>query len=227
MTTTVRFRAETAAPTPDGQHGRLATPPGVRDRRQLAVGLLLAVGSALAFWAWHNGQGGRRPMLAVVHPVGAGEVVQAGDLATVRVTLAGGIRAVPATRRGTVVGRRAAVDLVPGTLLSPAELGPARRVAAGRAVTGVALKAGQFPDGLRAGDVVMVLRAAPGTASTADGPGSAPLPLLASAARVVTVGGGRDPMGTTLVSLEVDATQAPAVATASAAGQVSLVLVGG
>jgi hypothetical protein len=190
---------------------------------------LLMAGSALAFLAWHNGQGGRRPVLAVVRPVAAGHILAPADVAAVRVSLGGhGLRVVPASQQAAVVGRRAAVELVPGTLLSPDQLGEQRRLAPGRAITGIALKAGQLPDGLQPGDMVMILRTGTGPALTTAADGATTVsPPLAAEARVVTIGPGRDQSGTTLVSLELDAIQAPAVATAAAAGQVSLLLVGG
>lgn len=226
---TVHFPTETIpAPGGNGHGHRVPAAPRTRDIRQLAIGLLLVVGSALAFLAWTNGRGGRQPVLAVARPVAAGEVLTAADVTEVRVALAAGVQAIAATRRGATVGRRVAVDLVPGTLLAPGQLGETRRLAVGRAVIGLALKAGQFPEGLWSGDPVMVVHPAgttlvPGTAEGS----SVPPPASGNAARVVTIGPARDQTGATLVSLELDAAQAPAVAAAATAGQVSLVLVGG
>ncbi len=121
---TLRFPTETIpAPSGNGQHQRVPVAPRARDVRQLAIGLLLVVGSALAFLAWTNGRGGRQPVLAVARPVAAGEVLTAADVTQVRVALAPGLQAIAASRRGATVGRRVAVDLVQGTLLAPGQLG--------------------------------------------------------------------------------------------------------
>lgn len=225
---TLRFPTETIpAPSGNGQHQRVPVAPRARDVRQLAIGLLLVVGSALAFLAWTNGRGGRQPVLAVARPVAAGEVLTAADVTQVRVALAPGLQAIAASRRGATVGRRVAVDLVQGTLLAPGQLGETRRLAPGRAVIGLALKAGQFPEGLRAGDPVLVVHTAGTTPVPGAADGSSVPPASGNAARVVSIGPARDQTGATLVSLELDAAQAPALATAATAGQFSLVLVGG
>ena len=193
------------------------------------AGLLLVVVCALVFAVASSRLGQRKAVLAVAHTVPAGHVIDRGDLAVVRVSVDPRLRPVAASAQAAVVGRPAAVPLLPRTLLSETALGPSVTLRTGEAVVGLALKPGQYPPGLAAGARVLAAETGPeaGTA-TAAVPGSS-LPRTHSAVVVDVAapdaaGAGAD-TGETVVSLKLDAAAAPGVAAAAAAGRVVLVLV--
>jgi hypothetical protein len=216
--------------------------------------VLLAACTAL-FASAYLRAGHQVPVLAVARSVPQGDVVRAGDLTVVRVSATGPLAPVAAVDAGHVVGRRAAVGLVPGALLTMAELTNGSEIPAGDAIVGVAVRAGQLPaEGVQAGETVdVVLTGQPGTPAvsapsqatsapslpasvTGQSAGSA-LSLLTGgvlASDVLVTGtrtgsaigsGSAANSGETDVSLLVPASAAPLLASASAAGQVALIAV--
>jgi hypothetical protein len=123
-----------------------------------------------------------------------------------------------------VVGRVASVTLTPGTLLTPSVLGTELRIGPDQAVVGLALKPGQLPGGLRVGDHVMVVHTT--TTARSSSPSGADGAVLSADAMVRAIDHTADSSGGTVVSLVVGASEAPAVAQAAAAGDVSVVLLG-
>jgi len=180
---------------------------------------LLVVVCAFGIGSWAASVGHRTHVLVVAHFVSAGSVIQSSDLTTVGISSDREVSAIPAAAAAQTVGRVAADNLVPGTLLVRAELASGPVVPAGSSLVGLALKPGMFPASLQPGDTVAVV-ATP--AQTADsGAGSV---LVANATVYST---GISPDGTsTLVSVVVPAADAAAVATAGAQGNVSLVVDG-
>jgi SAF domain len=209
-----------------GGHG--AGPVPARPRRRngpLAVAgvLVVAVCSAVFAAGWLQA-GHREPVLAVARPVAAGQVLSAADLVVVRVSAAGPVTLLPASQEPAVAGRTAAVSLPAGSLLTSGDIGPAGP-AAGQAVMGVALKPGQYPPDLAAGQTVDVLAtpaASTGTGGSPSGPGSAGGAALPVGRAVVLAVDQASSAGVTVAELEVSQDAMPQVAAAAAAGQVSL-----
>jgi len=195
----------------------------VRDRSRVAAGALILVACTLAAVVVYGRIGDRRAVLAVAHAIDIGQPLRAGDLRVVHVSADPGVQTIPATQRSRILGRPAAVRLVPGGLLSPAQLGDGGGLPAGMALVGAVLKSGQFPLGLAPGDTVALV-AAPtsgaGLAVSADPPAEPPT------ATVVAVDRSADATGNTAVSLQLPAKTAPLVAGAGAAGRLNLVVVG-
>ena len=220
--TTEQLRSTMPRPHPDGS--RLVPPGRQRSVPLAVVGVLLCFLGALVFGALHLRLDHRVAVLAVARPVTAGEVIHDADLRVVRVST-GDLATVSADDRSTVVGHVAAVSLAPGSLVVRSELGSSSSLQAGQAVVGVAVKAGQLPGVLRPGDRVLVIDTGGSTATGS----SASAPTSSAGSRVegtvTAVSEPPDSPGVTVVSLTVDATDAPAIATAAAAGHVSLVLV--
>jgi len=208
----------------------------------VAIGSIALVTVCIAiFTSVYLHVGDRVAVLALQHDVQQGHAISRGDLAVVRIAFSGGIAPIAATDVNEVVGRRAAVSLLRGTLLSASELvshlGPER----GKAVVGVATKAGQLPaGGVAVGDTVdVILTGSPATltggassGSAAASSSAAAVPLevggvLASNATVTGVNGPTSSSPDTIViSVLIPTEMAPLVASASAAGQAALVLVG-
>ena len=213
-----------------------------RNKRRplLAVGSLAVIAaSAAAFTSFYARAGHEVRVLVVAHPVAQGDVIVAGDLAVARVALSRSLAPIRADDVSSVVGRTATVDLLPGTLLTRAELAHGWSPPPGTALVGVTAKAGQLPaGGLSRGETVDVVLTSPtGTpdvAATAPLSGSAGSPEPAAPGSLIAVGAtvsevvpGNEASGTdAVVTLLLPVDDVGAVANASAAGQAALVIVG-
>ena len=208
----------------DGQ-GTASVP--LRTRRRsgplAAAGVLLVAGCALAFALTWLRAGDRTPVLAMSRTVAAGQVITAADLTTARVSADGQVNLIPSSQEAAVAGHVAATTLPAGSLLTAGDIGPAPP-SAGQAMLGVAVKAGQFPPDLAAGDTVDVL-ATPAAGGSAGAGSSAQAALPVGRAIVVSVSPQPGTPGTVVVELEVSQDAMPQVAAAAAAGQVDLATV--
>lgn len=221
----------TTAPTTNGRRAdgraRPARARGVGRRRQLplvVVGVLLVLGCALAFADASLHLGSREEVLVLAQPVAAGQVLSAGDLRSARVSTGSSLAVVPVAAERSVVGRRAAVALVAGALLTTSEVGAVPPVAAGFDEVAVGLKPGAYPPDVAPGDRVQVVPVASSSASsTAGATGGSPV-----AATVLAVDAApADTSNPTVVSLQVATRDAVEVALLAAAGQASVIEVGG
>ena len=203
-------------------------PPGTLGRRRqvpwIVAGVLLVVGCALAFGVASLRVAKGERVLAIARAVPVGQVLQAGDLEVVRVSPSSGLDPVPASAEAGLLGRPAAVALVTGTLLTPADLGTPPPRAAGSDVVALALKAGAYPPSLGPGARVEVVpvTGGPGTISGS----AAPLSGQLNPVKAVVVGIDAAPAGSSadeVVSLQVAPSDAAGVASLAAAGQAALV----
>ncbi len=238
----------------DGPSPAIRPPTGRRDRRVLVVlaSVVLICASIAAFSGLYSSVDRRTPVVILVQSVTQGQSITSADLGEADVSVSGGVDYIPVSESQLIAGKRAVSAIPSGSLLTMADLTGAAGIDPGDAVVGVALKDGSYPaSGLDPGDQVMVVQTStPGAAlaspttggdsSATGGPGTsgeaglttsseaeAGTGILVSRATVVAAGmpnanssGGY----TLLVSVEVSSTDAPEVATAAAAGQVSLVL---
>ena len=194
--------------------------PIARRRRRpipAAAGALLLlvcayVGAQLAL----HGQP-KAELVTLVRPVPAGQALTAADLGTTHLS-GGGVHGFAPSSIQALLGRRTAVSLPAGTLLSNALLTDATVPAPGQQVLALALKPGAFPPGLQPGQAVGVLQV-PATAS------STTLISEVLAGRARGVSGDTDSgSGLTVVSLALDNARVLDVARAAAAGAVTLSL---
>lgn len=203
----------------------LGRPAPAARRRQvpwIVAGVVLVVGCALAFAVASVRMSTGTEVLAVAQPVPAGQTLTASDLRIVRLSRAVGLNPVLAGSEGSVLGRPAAVALVPGTLLVSGDVGSPPAAAAGFATVALALKAGAFPPSLGPGDQVAVVPVAATSASS----GGAPLTGSLRTVQAVVVEVGQAPSGSSadsIVTLQVSPTDAAQVAQLAAAGQAALV----
>ncbi|MFG3297834.1 SAF domain-containing protein [Micromonospora chersina] len=138
-------------------------PPKVVRQRRIRPGLLgLAVllialgglGAAFAVTSVHS----TGSYLAVARPVEVGRQLTADDLVPVRVSGGRELQPVPADRIKEVLGRRAAVRLTPGTLLTPAQLTDAPLLGPGQQQLALGLEPSQVPARrLHPGDKVLLV----------------------------------------------------------------------
>lgn len=197
-----------------------------RRRRRLpfvALGGLLVIVCVLAYAYGAVRLGERIQVLAVARSVAAGQAITVADLKQVSAARDSGVRLIPAAQAAQVVGRTAVVPLVAGTLLTPDLLGDAAFPPAGKVTASVALKPGQYPQGLAAGARVVVYvsanpqngQPAPAAGSAAGGSTPARLPAV-----VLGVDLAGDGQGATVVTLLLDASDGPRLAAAPAGGVV-------
>jgi hypothetical protein len=133
----------------------------------VAVGVLLVVGCAIGFSSAWLRAGGRQQVLVVSSAISAGQVLNPSDLRVAQLSVGSGLSPVPAAEEGDVVGRAVALPLAAGTLLTETDLGPGADPPSGQAVVGLALKPGQYPPEVTAGDQVLVVTNPSSTADAA------------------------------------------------------------
>jgi Chaperone for flagella basal body P-ring formation len=191
----------------------------------VALGVLLVLGCALVFADASVHLGNRAQVLVVAQPVSAGQVLTSGDLRTTRVSTGSGLDVVPVDQEATVLGRRVAVPLVAGSLLTATEVGSAPAVGSGSDVVAVGLKAGAYPPEVAPGDRVQVVPVASGSSGTNTASVASGSPINATVLAVTAAPAASDEP--TVFSLQVSANDSAEVAALAAAGQASLVEVGG
>jgi hypothetical protein len=185
--------------------------------------VLLVLGCALAFTDASLHLGSREEVLVVAQPVSAGQILAAGDLRPARVATGSGLDVVLAGDESSVIGRRVAVPLVAGSLLTGTEVGNAPPVGSGSDVVAVGLKAGAYPPDLAPGDrvqVVPVTSSSDGSRATITS--GSPVGAIVLAVEL----GSADSDSPTVFSLQVSTSNAGEVASLAAAGQASLIEVG-
>jgi hypothetical protein len=184
-------------------------PPQVARERKpalAALALLLIVGGALgaAYLVLQNGH--RVAAIEITQPLGAGQQIPAGALREVDIAVSGGLAYVPWSEAGQVTGLYAATAIPSGTLLTSPMVARVNGMASGKAVVGLALKDGQLPDGLQAGDHVNLYQVSDASQSCPGTPGS----TLASNA--VVLGISVPPAATSASAIDVRVALDPAVA---------------
>jgi hypothetical protein len=197
----------------------LATPlpTANRPRGYIALALLLIVGFAVLGYWFYAQAGGKVSVLVAAREIPAGHVITASDLTSEPV--AGGITAVAADHLSEVVGRTAAVEILPRTPVQLAMVSTGSPVPAGDVLVGVAPAAGQLPSsGLAPGDVVEIMQLPAKTSSVS----SVPSPVLATAT-VFDVRANPAVEGGTLLTVEAPKAAAYPITAASDAGLVALV----
>jgi hypothetical protein len=211
----------TTLPGPPDGFGPPPRPRPTRNVTSILLGAVLIVFCAVGAAAYTASIGHRRSVLVVARAVNAGAVIRDADLSEARLPPDPALRTIPARRRIQIVGRVAAVNLVPGTLLAEGALATGPLADANHAIVGLSLKAGQFPTGMRPLDFVTVVETS--SASSLGPPDAA---VLVDRAQVTSTSAATDGQ-TTVISVLVPRTVAPAVAGGAARGQISLVLLGG
>jgi hypothetical protein len=179
--------------------------------------MLLALGAALSGIALVS-VSKTSAYLSVKVPVSVGSQISAADLTSVQLSGGGGLTLIPATDINSVVGRHAAVSLVPGTLLSPAQLTDKALVGAGQAQIGLGVGASNLPAAhLSPGDQILLVPL---------GAGAAKASQPSYSATVIDVSAsGSD--GGLVMHVAVDADLAPTIVTLNASGGLGVVLKSG
>ncbi|WP_411092809.1 SAF domain-containing protein [Streptomyces sp. 049-1] len=145
-----RSAAPTAGPVPQqAQAAGPVAPPRVSARRRrpgviaLSLALIAAGGAGVAVLLLQVGD--RTDVVTVVRNVQVGQVLTEQDLGKASVALDPAVKAVRVDNKESVVGKRAAVELKPGSLLSPSQVTKDSLVKAGEQLVPIGLKPEQVP----------------------------------------------------------------------------------
>jgi hypothetical protein len=197
---------------------------------------LVVFASIAVFASAYSSADRQTSVLVATATIEQGQPIVGADLGQASVAISGGVTPIPVSDASELSGKRAAVTVPAGSLLTPSDITGAQPIVAGDAVVGLALKAGQLPSsGVVAGDRVMIVQtASPGSPLTSPSPAAGSSESSAASTGVLVPQAGVFDVETPpassaasvsqLVSVEVSSTLAAAVSTAAAADQVSLVL---
>jgi SAF domain-containing protein len=225
MSRAATTQSDTTAPA-----GPVPAPRVIRQRRfrtgalALAV-LFIALGGLLAGFAY-LATVRTQDVLAVTRAVPAGTQLAAADLAAVQINVTPGLAPIPANQLDRVVGKRAAVSLVPGTLLTDAHLTDRALVQPNQRQVGVGLKPERMPARtLRPGDrVQLVATPADNVAVTGNTAQTGPPEKFDATVVDASVNANPGTSGVVVVYLAVSELEAPRVVTLAAQGRITMVL---
>lgn len=182
---------------PTAPAGRRA-PGAPRERKPaLAVlAVLLIVGGALAAGVLVVKSGQRVGAIEVTQPISQGEQVPAGAIREVQISADAGVNYVSWQYAGQVSRYFATMAIPSGTLLNNGMLARTNSLPSGDAEVGLALKDGQIPNNLQAGDTIDIYSTQ--NASGGSGcPGKPGAQLTPGNATVISVSGGMSGANTT------------------------------
>lgn len=207
--------------TPAGRHFETTVKPRRRPVFVAAGIAIVVVGALLIAQLIHAGQTENR-VLEVRSDVGRGEVIRDTDLVAVTVGQVGNVSTVPADQLDALVGKRAAVDLRSGSLLSAGAIGAADTVPVpGKSLVGLKLAPGQVPIGdLTAGAKLRLIQtsALNGSATATDAANTNGQSWDATMAASTK---GTDQV--TLVNVEVKSGEAARIAQLTSQGRIAVV----
>jgi hypothetical protein len=220
---------------------RLPTPPRERKPALAALAVLLILVGALGATMLVLRAGNRVEVVKLTGTVQAGESITDSKITSVMVNDDSGASFVPWSQRDALKRLQAKSTLYSGTVLVGEMFSAKSAVDQGKATVGVALKEGQYPTNIKAGDTVAVYRvsASSGGGSSDSGSGSGSSgsagsggdnSLLVDRAVVSDVqrSSGDVISSTSLpVTLTVDTSDAAAVTQAASNGEVAVVQIPG
>jgi hypothetical protein len=229
--------APTTVPTRHSPNGTGPASLSARPRQRstnrnmplVAVGVLLVVGCAIGFSSAWLRAGGRQQVLVVSSAISAGQVLNPSDLHVAQLSVGSGLSPVPASQESAVIGRAVALPLAAGTLLTETDLGPGADPPSGQAVVGLALKPGQYPPEVTAGDRVLVVTnpssTADAAAAAATDSGTTVVVPPVPATVVGVESASETDSDSAVVEVQLAEGDGASVATAASAGDIALVLV--
>ncbi|MFC9486586.1 SAF domain-containing protein [Streptomyces hydrogenans] len=196
--------------------------PVKKERRWSVAALcvVLAAVAGLGAAAAVTSSSDRMKVLAVARDVPAGQPLTAADLTVAEVSADAALTPVPAAQKASVVGKRTAVELRKGGLLTASQLAAGTGLGDDKQQVGVQVKRGQVPAGtLAPGDKVLAVTT-PAQGEQTGGKAEAP-PSTVSA--VVVSVSRPDASGSVVVNLAVGPSDGPLLATRASQGRVAIV----
>ncbi|MGW7243882.1 SAF domain-containing protein [Streptomyces sp. NPDC054804] len=187
----------------------------------LSLALIAAGGAGVAVLLLQVGD--RTDVVTVVRDIQVGQVLTEDDLGRASVALDPAVKAVRADNLKSVVGKRAAVELKPGSLLAPSQVTKDSLVKAGEQLVPIGLEPKEIPaTALVPGQKVQLVHVpAQGAAGTGTSSDAAPQTIDG---RVVKASGAAPGTGIVVVDVATAAADGPTVAAWESAGTLRLVL---
>ena len=200
---------------------QIAPPPKLQRRPVLVVASVAAVclGALVSVWAFQS-QSDTHEVLAVRTTVERGQVITKDDLMSVRISVDPALHPVATSESETVVGKRAALDMVAGGVVTAEQVTDTPVPAGGQSVVGLNLTSAMLPaQQVRVGDKVRIVTTSGQT------PGVETEVVTPTTVEAEVVGIASDETsGNTILNVQVPHDDAPAVADRAAAGRVAVVL---
>ncbi|MDU9001759.1 SAF domain-containing protein [Streptomyces mirabilis] len=210
---------------PQGRAAGPVAPPRVSARRRrpgmiaLSLALIAAGGASVAVLLLQVGH--RTQVVTVVRDVQVGQVLTEQDLGQASISLDPAVKTVKADDLGSVVGKRAAVELKPGSLLTPSQVTKDSLVKAGEQLVPIGLKPEQVPaTELVPGQKVQLVHV-PAQGETAKASGTPPESITG---RVVKASKAAPGTGIVVVDVATSANDGPTVASWVSSSTLRLVL---
>jgi hypothetical protein len=143
----------------------------------------------------------------------------------VEVNPAAGLQPIPADERAQVIGRRAATQLFPGTLLTRAQLTDQVFPGRGQQLVGIELKPAMLPARtLKSGDAVLLVIVPPASLAGVAEPQASTQATPPSIKATVSSSSAPETNGNVRVDVAVAQVDGPLVAAMAAAGRIVIVL---
>ena len=214
------------AGTPAGpEGGLLPSPPKARRRWGLfaAMAALVCLGALGNVWL-HQATTNAKQVVAARTMIERGSIITRDQLVTVQVGSDPALRSVPASALADLVGKRAAVDVAAGSLLTTDSTTDKQIPGTGHSLVGVGVMPAMMPGTkLMAGDQVRIVA----TPSQVGVPAATPGAPTSVAAVVVSTFTGTDTTGQgaqTIITVDVPSGDAAQLAAMAASGKVAVVL---
>lgn len=194
--------------------------PARRNPKWMALGIIAICLGGLLSYVIYARVATESAVVSMAATVYRGEVIEAADLTSTVLNGDPNVPTISTDQADTLVGQRAAYDLVEGSLLAPASVTAAALPATDRAVVGLQLAGGRAPaEFLLPGAPIRLVALPPADAQ----PGAAdPYAGKTFAARTVSARSGAD-AGALLVDVDVPANQAPTIAMLAAQERLTVV----
>jgi len=188
---------------------------------EIALGVLLVAGSALAALAWQTIADPSRTVLAAGRDLSQGQLITLDDLDSIELASDNMINFIDANRSDLVIGGIAQIDLAAGTILTPQMVADVAAIEPGQALVGLTVANGDLPTStLRVGSVVdMVVTAGQANDESFRNTDDA---ILVRNATVAEIAGDGD---STVLALAVGEEEAIIVARAAAAERLRMIAV--
>lgn len=199
---------------------------GARRRRPALIALSVALIAAggLGSAAFYQLGDERVAVLAVSRTVPYGATIAAEDLRVVEINDVPGLRPLGKNAQASVVGKRAAVELRAGTLLTAEQVTERVAIQPGETLVPIALDATRMPvQRVTPGTRILIVTAAPAPASGNNAPPTAPGTLAATVIRTSAPTGSTG-SGKTVLDVAVPAADGPVLAARVFDGRFSIVV---
>lgn len=217
--TAVRRQKDKLSETLPASGEQLAPPPKLRRRPIMIAASVAAIclGALASAWAYTS-TSNTQSVLAVRETVHRGDTITRGDLMTATIGVDPALHPLSGEQFADVVGKRAAMDMPAGGVVTQEQVTETAVPAKGESVVGISVTPAMLPaDQLEVGDPVRIVTT-PGQQGeiTAEAPG---------ATEATVVGVSTDAQsGNTIVNVQVPYSAAPDVAARAATGKVAIVL---